>query len=299
MLESIMHWWEKKQYRIAPYLFISPFYILFAIFMVYPICFGIYLSLHEWSGIGEMAYVGLENYLNLFKDGDFYLAFSNTLWYMGASLIVNLVFSLILAVLLNSALVKCKKLFRTIYFIPIVTSVVAAAIVFTLFYDRDYGLFNLLFVAMGGKPLDWLGDTYLSKFAVIGLIAWRWVGFNMVYFLAGLQSIPKSLYEAALVDGANSLQCFLKITIPLLRPVILFVMVTTLIGSIQIFDEPYVLTGGGPADSSMSVVIYLFRTGMEYLNLGYAAAIGFVLFGMTFVLSWIQLNLMGAFERKE
>ncbi len=118
----------------------------------------------------------------------------------------------------------------------------------------------------------------------------------MVYFLAGLQSIPTSLYEAALVDGATPLRCFLNITLPLLKPIILFVTVTTLIGSIQVFDEPYILTGGGPADSSMSVVIYLFRIGMEYLNLGYAAAIGFVIFAMTFVFSWLQMNLMGAFE---
>jgi len=296
MLKNIACLWQNKQHRIAPYLFISPFYILFAVFMVYPICFGLYLSLHEWSGIGEMTYVGLGNYVNLLKDPDFHLAFSNTLWYMGASLVINLVFSLLLAVLLNSALIKAKKLFRTIYFVPIVTSVVAAAIVFTLFYDRDYGLFNVLFMALGRKPLDWLGSTSLSKLAVIGLIAWRWTGFNMVYFLAGLQSIPRSLYEAAVVDGASPLQSFLKITLPLLKPVILFVVVITLIGSIQIFDEPYILTGGGPADSSMSLVIYLFRTGMEYLNLGYAAAIGFIIFGMTFILSWIQINLMGGFE---
>lgn len=292
-------WWKKNQSKVVPYLFISPFYILFAVFMVYPICFGLYLSLHDWSGIGDMVPVGFGNYLNLLKDRDFYLAFSNTLWYMGASLVINLVFSLLLAVMLNAGFVKGKKLFRTLYFLPIVTSVVAAAIVFTLLYDRDYGFWNFLWVAFGGSPLDWLGDPSLSKLAVIGLIAWRWMGFNMVYFLAGLQSIPRSLYEAAVVDGAGPAQCFLRITLPLLKPVILFVTVITLMGSIQIFEEPYVLTSGGPADSSMSVVMYLFRNGMEYLNLGYAAAIGFFLFGVTFVLSWMQVNLMGAFEGRE
>lgn len=296
---DILSWWKKNRSKIAPYLFISPFYILFALFMVYPICFGLYLSLQEWSGIGDMEPVGFGNYLNLLKDKDFYLALSNTLWYMGASLVINLVLSLFLAVMLNASFIRGKKFFRTIYFLPIVTSVVAAAIVFTLLYDRDYGLWNFLWVVLGKSPLDWLGDPSLSKFAVIGLIAWRWVGFNMVYFLAGLQSIPHSLYEAAVVDGAGPAQCFLRITLPLLKPVILFVTVITLMGSMQIFEEPYVLTGGGPADSSMSVVMYLFRNGMEYLNLGYAAAIGFFLFGITFVLSWMQVNFMGTFEGRE
>lgn len=291
-------WWKIRQYRIAPYLFVSPFLVIFAIFMVYPISFGLFLSLHEWSGIGEMRYIGIKNYINLFQDSDFRLAFSNTLWYIGASLFINLVIALVMATLLNSALVKFKKFFRTVYFMPIVTSVVAAAIVFTLFYDRDYGLFNAPLIFLHHQPLDWLGSTSLSKFAVIGLIAWRWTGFNMVYFLAGLQSVPKSLYEAASIDGATSFQCFTKITIPLLKPIILFVMVITLVGSIQIFDEPYVLTGGGPSDSSMSLVIYLFRTGTEYLNLGYAAAISFVIFGMTFALSWLQLNLTGTFKKE-
>lgn len=292
-------WWKKYELKMAPYLFISPFYILFAIFMVYPICFGLYLSLHEWSGVGDMVPIGFGNYLNLLKDRDFHQALYNTLWYIGASLVINLVFSLLLATVLNAAFVRGRKVFRTMYFLPIVTSVVAAAIVFTLFYDRDYGLFNLCRTALGKAPLDWLGNPSLSKFAVIGLIAWRWTGFNMIYFLAGLQSIPQPLYEAALVDGAGPLQCFTKITLPLLKPIMLFVAVITLMGSIQIFEEPYILTGGGPADSSMSIVIYLFRTGMEYLNLGYAATIGFFLFGVTFVLSWMQVSFMGAFGRGE
>jgi len=292
-------WWSRNQQRVIPYLFILPFYILFAIFMVYPICFGLYLSLHEWSGIGDMLFVGSGNYLNLFRDQDFRLALLNTFWYMGASLVINLVFSLLLATMLNSTLVRGRKILRTIYFIPIVTSIVAAAIVFTLFYDRDYGLFNLPLILSGRAPLDWLGDVSLSKLAVIGLIAWRWTGFNMVYFLAGLQSIPPLLYEAALIDGANALQRFFRITLPLLKPIILFVTVITLTGSIQVFEEPYVLTGGGPADSSMSVVMYLFRTGMEYLRLGYAAAIGFFLFGTVFIFSWIQMNLMGIFGERE
>lgn len=289
----LISWWERKQQHLAPYIFISPFYILFTIFMIYPVIFGFFLSFHQWSGIGGMKYVGLGQYVRLFADDVFRLSFLNTVWYMVASLFINLVLSLMLAIILNSQLTRFKSGFRTIYFIPIVTSTVAAAIMFTLLYDRDYGLLNAPLIAFGREPLDWLGNTDLSKLAVIGLITWRWAGFNMIYFLAGLQAIPKELYEAAEVDGANRWQNFLHITIPMLRPIILLVTILTLIGSSQLFDEPYILTGGGPADSSLSLAQFLYRSGMEYLNLGYAAAIGFFLFGMVFFLSWTQMRLLG------
>jgi len=295
LIRNFTNWWNRRQQRVAPYIFILPFYILFMTFMIYPIGFGLFLSFHQWSGIGPMEYVGVGQYFRLFTDETFLLSFFNTIWYMIASLVCNLTFSLILAVILNSQLVKFKGGFRAIYFLPIVTSTVAAAIMFTLLYDKDYGLLNVPLIALGKAPIDWLGSTDLSKLAVIGVIIWRWMGFNMVYFLAGLQTIPQELYEVAEIDGANRTKKFFYITVPLLRPIILLVSVLTLIGSSQIFEEPYILTTGGPADSSLSIAQYLYRVGMEYLNLGYAAAIGFFLFGMVFFFSWLQIKAQRSF----
>lgn len=243
-----------------------------------------------------MKYVGIAQYLRLFADETFLLSLFNTIWYMLASLICNLVLALLLAVVLNSQLVRFKSGFRAIYFLPIVTSTVAAAIMFTLIYDKDYGLLNVPLLLLEKKPLNWLGSTDLSKIAVIGVIVWRWVGFNMIYFLAGLQTIPQELYEVAEIDGATRVKKFFYITLPLLKPIILLVSVLTLIGSSQLFEEPYILTQGGPADSSLSIAQYLYRSGMEYLNLGYAAAIGFFLFGMIFFLSWFQIKTQGTFK---
>ena len=291
-----VRWWARNQRRVAPYIFISPFYILFVLFLAGPAVFAFLLSFTAWNGVDVIRAVGVANYAHLLTDGSFGLSIVNTLWYMFSSLFVVCPLALVLALVLNSGLVRGKWLFRTIYFIPAVTSVVAIAIMFLLLYDKDYGLINAGLQAVGLPTVDWLGDPTMAKIAVIGLIIWRWTGFIMIYFLAGLQAIPREMHEAAWVDGANRWQSFLHVTIPLLRPVILFVAVIVLIGSAQVFEEPYILTRGGPADATLSIVEYLYRQGFEFLRLGYASAIGVALFVAIFALSLLQMRFLGAFR---
>lgn len=287
-------WWERNQRRVAPYIFISPFYILFLLFFVGPALFAFLLSFTAWNGVDPIHWLGLRNYTELLGDATFRLTIVNTLWYMGSSLLVVCPLALLLAVLLNAGFLRGKAFFRTVFFIPVVTSTVIIAIMFLLIYDRDYGLLNAALQLTGLQPIDFLGSPDKSKVAIIGLIIWRWTGFTMIYFLAGLQSIPREMHEAAWIDGANHWQSFLHITLPLLRPVITFVAVIVLIGSSQIFEEPYILTHGGPSDSSLSIVQYLYRVGFEFLRLGYASAIGVALFVVIFGLSLLQMRFLGA-----
>lgn len=290
------HWWDRHQRRIAPYIFIAPFYILFIIFFAGPALFALLLSFTRWDGVDAIQGVGFTNYLNLLSDSTFGLSIVNTLWYMVSSLFIVCPLALLLALLLNAGVVRGKWLFRTIYFIPAVTSTVAIAIMFLLLYDQNYGLINAGLQVVGLPTVDWLDGSISAKLAVIGLVIWRYVGLIMIYFLAGLQAIPFELFEAAWVDGANRWRSFLHITIPLLRPVIAFVAVVTLIGSAQIFEEPYILTKGGPADQTLSIVEYLYREGFENLQLGYASAIGVVLFVAIFALSLVQMRFLGTFR---
>ena len=289
-------WWQRNQRRLAPYLFISPFYILFLIFFLFPVVFAFYLSLHSWNGIDVIRWVGLGNFLDMVRDPVFMQALRNTAAYSGAALFVIAPAALLLAVALNSRIVRGRHLLRTIYFTPIVTSTVAISIVFLTLYSRRSGLLNRALDLVGLPAIDWLGTTEWSKIAVLGLVAWRSTGFQSVYFLAGLQNIPQSITEAAMVDGANRWQIFWHVTIPMLRPVIIFVAVITLNGSVQIFDEPYMLTRGGPVESSLSLANYLYRSGMEYIRLGYASAIGVTIFALIFLFSWLQMRSFGVFR---
>ncbi len=289
-------WWERHQRGVAPYLFISPFYILFLLFFIGPALFAFLLSFTAWNGVDALRGIGWSNYTELLTDATFQTTIVNTLWYMLSSLLIVCPLALVLAVALNSSFVWGKPIFRTIFFMPVVTSTVVIAIMFILLYDKDYGLINAGLQAIGLPTLDFLGSPDVSKIAIIGLLLWRWTGFTMIYFLAGLQAVPRELLEASWIDGATRWRSFLHVTLPLLRPVILFVAVIVLIGSSQIFEEPFILTKGGPADSSLSIVEYLYRVGFEYLRLGYASTIGVALFLVIFSLSLVQMRFLGAFS---
>ena len=280
----------------GPLPFISPFYILFGLFLAGPALFAIVLSCTQWDSVNPIQWIGLRNYSRLLSDSSFLLAVRNTLWYMVSGLIVGCPLALVLAVILNSDMVHGKRLLRTAYFMPIVTSTVVIAVMFTLIYDPNYGPISFVMQSMGLPTIDFLGDPSWSKVAIIGLLIWRWLGYNMVYFLAGLQSVPRELQEAAWIDGANRWQAFFHVTLPQLRPIIAFVAVVVLIGSAQVFDEPFILTKGGPADSSLSLVEYLYRVGFQFLQLGYASAVGVLLFVVLFALSLGQMRLLGVFS---
>ncbi|MCY3554322.1 MAG: sugar ABC transporter permease [Gemmatimonadetes bacterium] len=278
--------------RYAPYFFLAPFFALFGVFMVYPLFDSIRLSTYSVRGMQNQTFVGLENIERLIADPLFWTALWNTAYFAAGSLLLQLPVALALALLLSNARLKGRNLFRLSFFSPVLISGVFIAVIFYLLYDRRYGLVNQAL----GSEIQWLQDPDLVMPALVLAGVWRWAGFNMVYFLAGLQSIRQELYEAAAVDGAGPWQSFVHVTIPALKPVIAFVVITSMIGSFQLFDLPYVLTEGGPGNASMTMVMYLYKHGFEFINLGYAATIGWALAVIIGVISIIQVRLFGVFR---
>lgn len=278
----------RRRIHLAPYLFISPFYLLFAVFFVFPLGFAVYLSFNMWDQATPMRFVGLNNYTHLFIDPYFWQAVLNTLVYVMGSLLISFCLSLPLALALNSRQVFAKSVLRTLYFTPIVMPSAAIAIVFNLVYSKDFGLLNSFLHLFGIPGVDWLNSQAWSKVAVLGMVAWQWIGLNSMYFLAGLQSISQNLYEAAALDGASAWQSIRYVTLPMLAPMSLFVLITTFVGSAQIFDQPFILTGGGPINSSLSYAMYLYQQGLSFLHLGYAAAMGILLLIVVAAISWFQ-----------
>lgn len=285
--------WNRFQRTIAPYIFISPFYILFAIFMGYPFLFSLYLSFQRWNGLGPMRPVGLQNYTNLVNDQVFLQSLANSVILFFQYVPVLLLSALVLAVLLNSGYLKLQSMFRAVIFLPYVTSLIAISYVFSLLLDRDYGLLNLLLGMVGIPKIGWLSTPTMARISLDFLVIWRWLGYNMVLMLAGLQSIDTQLYEAAKIDGANTLQVFWRITFPLMRPVLLFCLMLSTIGTFSLFTEPLVLTGGGPANATITPVLYLYQQGFNYLKFGYASAIAYVYFVIMAALTLIEMRYLG------
>ena len=290
-------WHEIKKHWVA-YVYISPFYILFAIFGAFPILFSFFLSFQEWRGNGPMEFIGLENYARLFQDHLFWVSFWNTAVIWIAVHVPMLTLALILAFILNSGMVKFKEIFKTLYFTPMVTSSVAVSLVFTTMYGIRYGFINYVLRSIGLPRIDWWGGSgFWIKPAIILLIMWRWLGWNMVIYLAGLQGIDTELYEAARVDGANYPQIFWHVTLPLLRPVILFTVILSFIGGITIFDEPFLLTTnqglGGVNNAGLTLAMYLYNQGFVHGHLGYAASLAYVICALIVTLSVLNLKFFG------
>ena len=291
------NYWYQQQ-KIAPYLFIAPFYILFAIFMGYPLISSLIMSFYEMRGFQSRIFVGFGNFTDLFRDPIFWKSLWNTVYFALGTLILQLPVALLLAILLNSKLVKGKNFLRLAFFTPVLVAGVFVAIIFNLIFDQRAGLINNEFVFFG-KEIGWLSKESYVMPAIILTGVWQWAGFNMIYFLAGLQGIRQELYEAAAVDGANWWQSFVHITLPSLRPVIAFVFVVSMIGSFQLFDLPYILTNGGePSDAGTTIVMYLYKNGFQFMRLGYAATIGWVLFIIIAIISIVQLKLLGIFREE-
>jgi lactose/L-arabinose transport system permease protein len=279
--------------RWAPYLFISPFYILFTVFTLYPLLFAFYISFTEWNGIGDAVWLGFDNYLTLFKDDVFLQSLKNgvIIFIMYVPLLVFL--SLVLATVLNTAFVRLKGLFRTVYFIPYVTSLVAVGFTFQMIFGSEYGYINQLMGYFGVRPVDWLGTVWGARVALCALVIWRWLGYNMVIMLSGLQNIPADLYEAATIDGAGTVQRFFKITVPMMKPVLLFTFILSTLGTFSLFAEPLILTKGGPINTTLTPVMYVYNQSFSYLKFGYASAMAYVFFIMMFILSLIQMKIFG------
>ncbi|MGI5429367.1 carbohydrate ABC transporter permease [Streptomyces sp. CA-179760] len=278
----------------APYLFISPFYLLYVLFMLVPVGVSVWLSLTEWVGLGTPHWVGLRNYRLLATDISFHRALGNTAVFVLVAVCAVVPLALLIAQALNAKGLRARDLWRTAYFVPVVVSPILVALVFGLIFDRQFGLANAVLRALFGTGgVDWLGDPTMAKVSIALVMLWRWTGYLTVFFLAGLQNVPRELYEAAAIDGAGRLRTFTTVTLPALKPVTAFVVVTSFIGAAQIFEEPYLLTGGGPAESTLSVTMFIYRAAFQRQQFGYAAAAAVVLFVLVFGLSRLVNRLLG------
>ncbi len=310
------------QRKFAPYLFIAPFFILFFIFGFFPLLFSMYLSFQSWNpiqGLGAMEFVGFENYLWVFTDPDFYKSLYNTLWIGVVSSTAQHIVAIPLAFILVLRLKQLRHLFTAAYFVPFITSTVAIAIVFNTFFGTQYGVLNQGILAFSNsapieflrasswgswlvawvpeEPIRWLGRAKNIKPALAILVFWKYFGWNTVLYSAGLATIPKEYYDAAEIDGANALQRFRHISLPLLRPVIFFAISLSIIGSMQLFDEPFILAGsnpmGGINNAGMTVAMYLYREGFNYNQMGSAAATSWILFFVIGIMTAIQFAING------
>jgi cellobiose transport system permease protein len=289
--------------KIAPYVFISPFFIVFAAFMIFPLGFSIFLSFQKWSGMGTMEFVGLKNFIQVLSE---YKYFGKTLVVTGILLIFGSftqhVFAMPLAIVLNSRLIKGRDFFRTAYFLPVITSAVSVSIIFQNVFSMNYGLLNYLLGFFGMAAVDWVNWSWSIPIAVSIVINWRWIGWNTLIYLAGLQSIPDELYESADIDGASTITKHLSITIPMLLPIIFFAVTMSIIGGMQVFDEPYVLTSReasmmGGADNagftSAFYILWLLRRAARY---GKGSTVAWLLFILILIMTFINRGIITYFQ---
>lgn len=281
----------KTRQNIIGWTFVLLGTIMIFIFYFYPILRAFILSLQ--TGVGNnMTFAGLYNYQRLFADDLFKTSLKNTFIYL-LQIPIMLILALILATLLNDNKLKCRAFFRTAIFLPCATSLVSYSIIFRSMFALD-GFVNAILMKLNllSKPINWLADPWAARIIIIIALTWRWTGYNMVFYLSGLQNIESSIYEAAKIDGAGPLTTFFKITIPLLRPIILLTTIMSTNGTLQLFDEPRNLTNGGPANATISLSQYIYRLSFEYSpNFGYAAAISYVVFIMVAILAFIQIRV--------
>lgn len=274
----------------APYIFLFPMIVLFIVFMIYPIINSFLLSFRDFSE-GVYTFCGVQNYVTLLKDPIFWKSLKNTFIYLIVQVPAMVILSLLFGVLVEQAFLKFRAGFRISIFLPSVTALVAYAIIFKLLFNTDFGLVNHMLRALGFNGVDWLNTVWGARMAIIIGITWRWTGYNTIIMIAGLKNIPLELYESADIDGASFWQKFFYITIPMVKSIILFVSITSTIGTLQLFDESYILTNGGPNNATITIGHYLYNTGFQYYKFGYAAAISYALVVIIGVLSIIQFKM--------
>ena len=272
------------------YLFLAPFFIGLLFFIVGPVFAAFAISFTSWDLLSPPQWVGLDNYRELADDRLFWIALKNTLYFTGVSVPVTLILALGLAALMNRKIRGIEAL-RAIYFFPVTASIVAVSLLWAWMYTPDFGIINYLLSYLGIPKINWLVDPRMAMPSVIIMSIWRGLGFNIVVFLAGLQSIPRDLYEAADLDGASGWQQFRQITVPLLTPTIFFATIMAIIASFQVFEQTYIMTQGGPGNATLTLVYQIFLNGFTYLRMGYASALSFVLFAILFVITIVQVNL--------
>jgi multiple sugar transport system permease protein len=290
---SVRRWRED----LVGWAFAAPFMIVFCLFLAFPIVASFLLSFTSF-GLRDLAspigatFVGLKNYVDLFSDPKFWTSLFNTFYFVVVGVPLTLAIGLLIANALNRGVNRFKTAFRVGYYLPVITSIVAIAVVWRFLLSPDVGLVNMLLAGLGIKGPAWLADPVLAMPSIIAMAVWRNLGFAMVVFLAGMQAIPASLYEAASMDGAGRWQALRFITIPMLRPTILFMTVITTIGYLQLFEEPFVMTDGGPLDKTLSVTMYMYQQGFTFFHQGYASAIAYVLFVIVAIAAILQFRFL-------
>lgn len=288
---QLQNWWWRRQQRIAPYVFVLPFFVMFAVFWIGPIISSLWISLTEWNGIGSAKFVGLSNYARLFDDRIFHIAIRNTLMSTIVYDVFLVVMAICLALLVELPFLRWHRFFRSALLLPVTISLAVVALIFQLIYTRYGGVANQLFGLVGIGPIDWLGNPDIALWAIVAMRLWRATGYYGIIVLAGLQNIPQELLEAASIDGASRPKAIWHIVLPLLKPIISFVVISSSIWALQLFDEPWILTQGGPMNSTMTMVVHLYQNSFQYLTLGYGAAISYVLTLIILAFSLLQLRL--------
>jgi multiple sugar transport system permease protein len=283
----------------AAWCLVAPALLVIGLFFFLPVLTALVMSLTDFdlyalANLKNLRFVGIDNYLTLLRTPLFWQALGNTLYFVVIGVPLSIAASLGAALLINAKLAWCKPLFRTAFFAPVVTSMVAVAVIWRYLYHTRYGFINYATSVFGIAPADWLGDPHLAMPAIILFALWKNFGYNMIIFLAGLQSIPAELYEAAELDGARDWALLRHITLPMLAPTMFMVSIMTMAGYFQLFAEPYVMTQGGPLQSTVSVLYFMYEQGFKWWNLGSATAVAFVLFLLMFGVTLLQMRLSGS-----
>lgn len=297
---------KKRDINRIAYLFVLPFIIVFLVFSVYPVLRTLFLSFTNYKGYGDAAWAGLDNYKRVITDKFFWRDLGNTLKIWGVNIVLQLGLAFLLTVIFSDIKYKIRGLavFRAIYYLPNLIAATSVAFLFKTLLDWKYGSFNQILMALGitSEQVNWLGSTSTAPYVISVLGAWMWFGNSFIMLMAGVQGIPKDYFEAAAIDGAGRWKVFGKITLPLLRPIMLYVFVTSLIGGLQLFDLPFLMNGaaagtaGEPAGCLQTVVMYLYKFGFETHQVGYASAIAYTLFFIILIVSIIQFKTLGREE---
>jgi len=290
---------RRRLRRVAwPLLCITPFFVLFGVFSLYPIGFSLWLSFREWSLTGPARWIGLANFRALAHDSLFWQSMLNAALLFLIYVPAMTLLALVLASLLNSRYVRLQGFWRTVIFLPyIMSGTVAAAFTFQLMLDRNAGYANKLLSFVGVSPVPWLDNTWWARISLGLLVLWAWLGYNMLIMLAGLQAIPPELAEAARVDGAGPVRIFWHITVPLLRPVIVFAVTLSIIGTFSLFTEPLLLTNGGPANATTTPVLQIWQNTFSFLRVGYSAAMSWIYFAVIVTIALTQYFLVSRRDR--
>ncbi len=279
--------------ELAGYAFVAPYLIFWVLFLFAPVVYGFWISFHEWDIIGEPKWVGLQNYLDALTTPEFWNYMRNTILFAVLSVPALTVLGLAFALLVNQRSAKTMTtIARLAFFAPYVIMVTAMGTLWRWIFDTNFGVINYYIGLLGFNRIGWLSDKNIAMVSVVIATTWWLVGYGMVIFLAALQDIPEELYEAGKLDGANTPQLFWHITLPAVRPAAVFVIISSMVGALRVFGQPYQITGGGPEGVTQSVVMYIYLEGFQFFHLGYASAVAYLLFVVTLIFTVVQLKLL-------